>query len=87
MYQSFVEYLKNVDGHRMMGDYEVNTDACYFLVVDTEIINEADNLVFTKYGVELPDWAWLVIIGGYIYFYSFDHLFSFQIRSYFYLLT
>jgi len=66
MHQSFVEYLKNVDGHSMMGDYEVNTNACYFLVVDTEIINEADNLVFTKYGVELPDWAWLVIIGGVI---------------------
>jgi len=66
VHQSFVENLKIVDDRSMMGVYGVDVDACFFLVVDTEILNEADNLVFTKYGVELPDWAWLVMIGSVI---------------------
>ena len=62
---SFTEELE-VDGDEVhwMGEYVVNLRSSYFLVVDTELLNNAENLVFGIYGVEFPDWALLVLIAG-----------------------
>ena len=61
---SWIELLDMEDGKHKLGGYVLDVEASYFKVVDTEILNDADNLVFAKYGVELPDWAWLVLMAG-----------------------
>lgn len=62
--RSWIDLLDVEDGNHKLGDYVIDVDASYFRVVDTEVLNDADNLVFAKYGVELPDWAWLVVMAG-----------------------
>ena len=57
---SWVDLLDVEDGQVKLGKFVIDVNNSHFQVVDTEILNEADNLVFAKYGVELPDWAWLV---------------------------
>ena len=62
--RSWVELLDVEDGEYKLGRYVVDVNTTRFQVVDTEILNDAENLVFAKYGVELPDWAWLVVMAG-----------------------
>lgn len=62
--RAWVEHLDLEDGNHKLGSYVIDVEASYFKVVDTEVLNDADNLVFAKYGVELPDWAWLVVMAG-----------------------
>ena len=62
--RAWTELLEVEDGKHKLGSYVLDVEASYFRVVDTEILNDADNLVFAKYGVELPDWAWLVVMAG-----------------------
>ena len=62
--RSWIDLLDVEDGNHKLGGYVIDVDASYFRVVDTEVLNDADNLVFAKYGVELPDWAWLVVMAG-----------------------
>jgi len=62
---SWVELLDVEDGNYKLGKYVIDVDGSHFKVVNTEILNHAENLVFSKYGVELPDWAWLVTIAGF----------------------
>ena len=62
--RSWVELLDVEDGQYKLGRYVVDVNTTRFQVVDTEILNDAENLVFAKYGVELPDWAWLVVMAG-----------------------
>ena len=57
---SWVDLLDVENGQVKLGKFVIDVNNSHFQVVDTEILNEADNLVFAKYGVELPDWAWLV---------------------------
>lgn len=57
---SWVDLLDVEDGQYKLGKFVIDVNTSHFQVVDTEVINDADNLVFAKYGVELPDWAWLV---------------------------
>jgi len=61
---SWVDLLDVEDGQVKLGKFVIDVNNSHFQVVDTEILNEADNLVFAKYGVELPDWAWLVVMAG-----------------------
>ena len=62
--RSWVDLLDVEDGQYKLGRYVVDVNTTRFQVVDTEILNDAENLVFAKYGVELPDWAWLVVMAG-----------------------
>ena len=62
--RSWIELLDVEDGKHKLGSYVIDVEASYFKVVDTEVLNDADNLVFAKYGLELPDWAWLVVMAG-----------------------
>eukprot|EP00092_Neocalanus_flemingeri_P020289 GFUD01021978.1.p1 GENE.GFUD01021978.1~~GFUD01021978.1.p1 ORF type:complete len:818 (-),score=185.29 GFUD01021978.1:228-2534(-) len=60
--ESFEELLELHDNKLMMGKYEIDLNSTYFLVVDSSIPIEI--ITYERYGVILPDWAWLVVVGG-----------------------
>eukprot|EP00092_Neocalanus_flemingeri_P041705 GFUD01045424.1.p1 GENE.GFUD01045424.1~~GFUD01045424.1.p1 ORF type:complete len:925 (-),score=213.08 GFUD01045424.1:155-2629(-) len=60
--ESFEELLEVHDNKLMMGKYEIDLNSSYFLVVDSSVPMET--ITYERYGVILPDWAWLVVVGG-----------------------
>ena len=64
IYKAFRDYMEYNHDNNMMGDYRVDIDSTYFLVVDSDLGGGTFVPKFAKYGVELPDWAWLVVIAG-----------------------
>ena len=64
IYKAFRDYMEYNHDDNMMGDYRVDIDSTYFLVVDSDLGDGTFVPKFAKYGVELPDWAWLVVIAG-----------------------
>lgn len=64
IYKAFRDYMEYNHDDNMMGDYRVDIDSTYFLVVDSDLTDGTSGPKFAKYGVELPDWAWLVVIAG-----------------------
>ena len=64
IYKAFRDYMEFNHDDNMMGDYRVEIDSAYFLVVDSDLSDGTLGPKFSKYGVELPDWAWLVVIAS-----------------------
>ena len=64
IYTVFSNHLQVKDDHLMMGDFGVAVNASYFVVVDTDLNIGTMNLLSLQYGVELPDWAWLVVMAA-----------------------
>ena len=64
IYKAFRDYMEFNHDDNMMGDYRVEIDSAYFLVVDSDLSDGTLGPKFAKYGVELPDWAWLVVIAS-----------------------
>ena len=62
--ESFMQQLREEDGKSYLSTFEIELDESYFLVVDTDQGGRVESLVLGKHGVELPDWAWLVVMGG-----------------------
>lgn len=64
IYKAFRDYMEYNHESNMMGDYKVDAESAFFLVVDSDLSDGTFGQKFAKYGVELPDWAWLVVIAG-----------------------
>lgn len=60
--ESLEELLVVKDDMLMMGKFEIDLNSTYFLVVDTSI--PIETITFDEYKAQVPDWAWLVIVGG-----------------------
>ena len=62
--ESFMQQLRKEDGKSFLSKFELDLEESYFIVVDTDQGGRVESLVLGKHGVELPDWAWLVVMGG-----------------------